>query len=175
MTNLEAAREPESPPREETRRKFFRRFGSWFMGLGLLTGYGAFAAFIGRFLLPTQQSRRAWQFVTTLAETGVGESLTYISPAGEKVVVARIADKGEPEDFIALSSVCPHLGCQVNWEQQNDRFFCPCHNGVFDSKGNPQEGPPADANQPLARYPLMIEDGMLFIEVETESLVKQQT
>ena len=175
MTDHNTAQESEPPAEGETRRGFFRRFGTWFMGFGLVTGYGAFAAFIGRFLLPTQQSRRAWQFVTTLAETGDGESLTYVSPAGEKIVVARIDIMGETGDFIALSSVCPHLGCQVNWEPQNDRFFCPCHNGVFDAEGNPQEGPPADANQPLARYPLKIENGMLFIEVETEPLVKRQS
>lgn len=174
MTNLNGVRKSESPTQEETRRGFFRWFGSWFIGFGLLGGYGAFAAIIGRFLLPSERNHRAWQFVTTLAEAGVGRSSTYTSPVGEKVVVARVANKGEPGDFIALSSVCPHLGCQVHWEQQNDRFFCPCHNGVFDSEGNPQEGPPADADQPLARYPLMIEDGMLFIEVETESFINRQ-
>ena len=91
MTDLNAARESELPVQEETRRGFFRRFGLWFMGLGLLSGYGAFAVLIGRFLLPSEQIRRAWQFVTTLAETGIGQLLTYTSPAGNKVVVARVA------------------------------------------------------------------------------------
>jgi len=173
MTDRNTANALDLPPRTEDRRGFFRRAGSWFMGLGLLSGYGAFAAFIGRFLLPTKQAPKAWQFVTTLTETRNGESLTYRSPAGEQVVVARVADKGEAGDFIALSSVCPHLGCQVHWEQHNNRFFCPCHNGVFDPQGTATEGPPADAGQSLARYPLMVENGMLFIEVRTEALVRQ--
>ena len=77
-------------------------------------------------------------------------------------------------DFVAFSSICPHLGCQVNWELQNDRFFCPCHNGVFDRDGNATGGPPAAAGQRLPRYPLKIENGLLFIEVQLESAVARQ-
>jgi Rieske Fe-S protein len=173
MTDRDTANGLELSPQTEDRRGFLRRAGSWFMGLGLLSGYGAIAAFIGRFLLPTRKTPKAWQFVTTLAETPSGQSLTYLSPAGEKVVVARVAQHGDADDFIALSSVCPHLGCQVHWEQQNNRFFCPCHNGVFNPQGTAVEGPPADAGQSLARYPLMVENGMLFIEVQTEALVRK--
>jgi Rieske Fe-S protein len=172
MSEREPANALNSPPQTETRRGMFRRLGSWFMGLGLLSGYSAFAAFIGRFLLPSLPPRKAWQFVTTLGDAAKGRSLTYVSPAGEKVVIARVAESGEASDFIALSSVCPHLGCQVHWEQQNIRFFCPCHNGVFNPQGKAIAGPPGDAGQSLARYPLMVENGMLFIEVQTEALVK---
>jgi hypothetical protein len=44
---------------------------------------------------------------------------------------------------------------------------------VFDPQGTATEGPPADAGQSLARYPLMVENGMLFIEVRTEALVRK--
>ncbi len=64
-----------------------------------------------------------------------------------------------------LSNVCPHLGCRVHWEAQKNHFMCPCHNGVFDAVGIATAGPPAEAGQRLARYPLKVESGMLFIEV----------
>ena len=69
------------------------------------------------------------------------------------------------EDFIALSSICPHLGCKVHWETQNQRFFCPCHNGAFSAAGVSTAGPPFDVHQNLARFPLKVENGNLFIEV----------
>lgn len=143
---------------------------------GIVAGYGTFAGIIGRFLFPSSDTRQ-WQFVIDLQSVNVGDSLTYVSPSGQRVVISRIGETGNATDFIALSSVCPHLGCQVHWEPQNDRFFCPCHNGAFDPEGNPIAGPPKDANQSLPRYPLRIErrheheSGLLYIQVETERLV----
>ena len=86
-------------------------------------------------------------------------------PSGETINITRMAREGTADDFIALSSTCPHLGCQVRWEGQNDRFFCPCHNGVFDPSGKGIEGPPGDAGQSLPRYSLRIDDGLLHIAV----------
>ncbi|MHC4822169.1 MAG: QcrA and Rieske domain-containing protein [Planctomycetota bacterium] len=91
--------------------------------------------------------------------------MTYVAPGGARVVIARQGAAAEAESFMALSSTCPHLGCQVHWEAHNDRFFCPCHNGVFDPSGKGTEGPPGDAGQDLPRYPLKVEGGLLYIEV----------
>ncbi|MFQ5732182.1 MAG: ubiquinol-cytochrome c reductase iron-sulfur subunit [Planctomycetaceae bacterium] len=37
--------------------------------------------------------------------------------------------------ILALSSVCPHLGCAVGYRQSDSDFFCPCHQSAFDLKG----------------------------------------
>lgn len=145
------------------------------MGLGLSLGYGSFAAIIGRFLFPSRQGQQRPQFVADLGSFAVGVSMTYVSPAGERVVLTRTGETGGVEDFIALSSVCPHLGCQVHWEGQNERFFCPCHNGAFDAEGNPLSGPPKDANQALPRYELAVIDGLLYINSATEALVRRSS
>ncbi len=114
-------------------------------------------------------------YVAVANDLQVGDALTYRTPAGAGVTVARQGDEGGVGDFIALSSVCPHLGCQVFWEANNDRFFCPCHNGAFDPSGKPKSGPVAEANQSLPEYELRIEDGLLMINVELESLVSVST
>ena len=69
-------------------------------------------------------------------------------------------------------NICPHLGCKVYWEGGTKSFFCPCHNGRFDSVGKPLEGPPAKANQQLIDFPLKIDRGLLYIQVSTESLFR---
>ena len=153
------------------RRTWLSRMSSAVMALGLMLGYGMFGTVIGFFLYPAKTSSRAWQFLTDLGSFAIGDSATYEAPAGQKIVVTRLANQGTPEDFVALSSVCPHLGCQVHWESNNDRFFCPCHNGAFDKAGQPISGPPKDSNKALPRYPLKVEHGLLFIEVPTEALV----
>lgn len=140
------------------------------MVAGLAAGYGAFAAMLGRFVYPARGTDRGWLFVAAVEQLSPGASLDFATPAGLKVVVARHGQGTGAEDFLALSSVCPHLGCRVHWEAQNDRFFCPCHNGAFDRSGAPTEGPPAVANQSLARYPLKVTDGLLFLEAPLTSL-----
>ena len=154
-----------------TRRSFLETCSTYVMGFGLTLGYGTFGTLIGWFLYPSKGAAKAWQFVADLGSFGVGKSITYQGPAGQKVVITRMENNGSADDFIALSSVCPHLGCQVHWEATNSRFFCPCHNGAFNGVGEPLSGPPKDSNQTLPRYPLMIDNGLLFIEVPVTALV----
>ena len=152
-----------------SRRSFIGGSATAAMVGGLAASYGTIGVYAGRFLFPTD-SNVGWQFVCVVEQLTPGESIEYTAPSGIKVVVARHQDKGVIADFVALSSVCPHLGCKVHWESQNDRFFCPCHNGAFDPQGNPTEGPPAQANQSLLQYPLKIVDGLLYIEVPLASV-----
>ncbi len=161
----------EEPESSIERRSFLSTLSTAVMAFGITAGYGMFATIIGWFMFPSKGNRTIWQYVANLSEFPQGGSQTYEAPAGQKVVISRLEAKGAAEDFIALSSVCPHLGCQVHWESAKDRFFCPCHNGAFNSQGEPTEGPPKDANQTLSRYPLKVENGLLFIEVPSDALV----
>lgn len=144
------------------------------VGASLLSAYGTFGAYAGRFLYPARPAARRWLYVAVARSVKVGDAIDYKAPDGARVTIARQRDAGDASDFIALSSVCPHLGCAVHWEGQNDRFFCPCHNGVFDPQGVAVSGPPADAGQDLKRFGLKIENGLLFIEVAVEMLSGQE-
>lgn len=145
------------------------------MAFGLVAGYGTFVTLGGRFVYPSGGRAVAWQYVSRSADMANGDAIDFTAPDGAKIVVARFGDGETTRDFIALSRVCPHLGCQVHWEQANNRFFCPCHNGAFDAEGKPIAGPPAQDGRALAQYPLEIRDGLLFIEVPTEGLNRAQT
>ena len=63
-------------------------------------------------------------------------------------------------DFVALSNVCTHLGCRVRWVEDQNGFFCPCHNAVFNPDGSVGTGPPP---RPLDRFETKVEDGQIFI------------
>ncbi len=148
-----------------SRRSFLGAGSSLVMGGGLIAGYGTLGVMAGRFLYPAGDGGGEWQYVATVEQLGSGESLEYTAPSGARVVVARQSAGSEAANFIALSSVCPHLGCQVHWESHEQRFFCPCHNGAFGPNGQATEGPPAKARQELIRFPLKVENGQLFIQV----------
>lgn len=151
---------------QPSRRGFLGAASTTAMAGGLLASYGTFFGYAGRFLYPAQGTPKAWMFVIDTASLEVGASLGYRTPAGKAVVITR---QGEDE-FLALSSTCPHLGCQVQWQKDNNRFFCPCHNGTFDPTGKGIGGPPGEAGQSLPRYPLKIVNGLLYIEVPTARL-----
>lgn len=162
----------DAPAEARPRRRTLGWITGAAMGGALVGAYGTFAAFIGRFVYPARPTTRGWMFVTRIAEVAVGESFVFRLPSGSGVNVTRRDSGGGAADFIALSSTCPHLGCQVHWEPQNTRFFCPCHNGTFDPTGVATGGPPAEAGQSLLQYPLKAENGVLFIEVALEQLAR---
>ena len=41
----------------------------------------------------------------------------------------------------AFSTVCPHLGCGVDYDEQAGKFNCPCHTSAFDLEGRCLSGP----------------------------------
>lgn len=169
MSNAPPEAGQESPGPAD-RRTFLSAASSVAMTGGLLAGYGTLGYMAGRFLYPSRSRPMAWVYVTDAARMKPGDVLRYETPAGQTVTITRREESGTVDDFLALSSTCPHLGCKVHWEPQNSRFFCPCHNGVFDPSGKATAGPPAEAGQSLPRYTLKVENGMLFIEVPVEKL-----
>lgn len=137
---------------------------------GLVGGYGLFAWLSARFMLPARIGQVHQFFVARASDMAVGATILYRTPTGVPVNITRRASAGTAEDFVALSSTCPHLGCQVRWEEQNGRYFCPCHNGTFDPSGKATGGPPGDAGLSLPRYGLTVQKGLLYIDVPAEHL-----
>lgn len=66
----------------------------------------------------------------------------------------------DSEHFTVYNGQCTHLGCSYSFEQEKNRFHCPCHHGLFDVKtGAVLDGPPP---RPLDRLETKIEDGILY-------------
>lgn len=145
------------------------------MTAGLVGGYGTFGTYLGRFVYPAESKNRAWQFVCAVNSMNQGDAVDFVTPGGVKIVVARHGSGLTSDDFLALSSVCPHLGCRVHWEGPQDRFFCPCHNGAFDRTGKAIAGPPKAAQQTLMRFPLKVEAGLLYIDAPVATVATQDS
>jgi len=141
---------------------------------GLVGGYGLFAWISARFMMPSRTGRMQQLFVMAVNDLRDGDTLLYQTPDGHTVNITRRGAGARAEDFVALGSTCPHLGCQVKWEPQNNRYFCPCHNGTFDPSGKATGGPPGDAGLSLPKYTLTVQRGLLFIDVPMERLTLPQ-
>ncbi|KAL3131019.1 hypothetical protein ABBQ38_000341 [Trebouxia sp. C0009 RCD-2024] len=70
-------------------------------------------------------------------------------PADSGVIVQRSPNKGykeavykDPKGKIeSFSALCPHLGCQLQWNPVEKEWDCPCHGSCFDKKGKQLAGP----------------------------------
>ena len=70
--------------------------------------------------------------------------------------------KDENGEIFALSPVCKHLGCTVNWNDNKEfpnEYFCPCHGAHYTKNGKHL----AVASAPLDEYAVKIDNGVVYL------------
>lgn len=60
--------------------------------------------------------------------------------------------------FIAVASACTHQGTTVQYQGNNNRFFCPNHGSNFSESGSVLNGP---ATRPLKQYNTLLTGNIL--------------
>ncbi|MEW5956867.1 MAG: ubiquinol-cytochrome c reductase iron-sulfur subunit [Chloroflexota bacterium] len=142
------------PKSELSRRDFLQYLGV--LGGVVVSGGGVLFNAV-RYVLPVI---KVPQFVklraASLEQLADGQALEF-TPMGQRIVLLR-----QEDEVRAVSGICTHLGCQVKWEEDNNRFFCPCHLGVFDEKGQVVSGPPPG---PLQTYQVEVAGGSVYVYV----------
>ncbi len=133
------------------RRQFLQRT---LAAIGLTT-LAAFLYPLVKYFSPPQEETGNRQFVLGKKEIPLDGSVNIVFNNTPCVVINR-ADKG----YIALSRVCTHLGCLVDYQQAQKRLLCPCHGGTYDLSGNVTSGPPP---KPLKQFPLKVEGDSIII------------
>ena len=56
-------------------------------------------------------------------------------------------------EWRALSAVCTHLNCTVQYQEKTHQIWCACHNGFYDLNGKVVSGPPP---KPLDEYAVRV-------------------
>lgn len=147
-------------PDQQNRRTFLKTF----IKIGLI-----FLAFISGiislvFLYPSEIRKRELKFFYAIKEEDLPRrgvkriELAYESNQKAGSFRAFLINNGGK--IFALSSVCSHLGCLVEWSRNNNMFACPCHGGKYDIEGRIIAGPPAF---PLERIPMKIRNGKVYL------------
>jgi glycine/D-amino acid oxidase-like deaminating enzyme/nitrite reductase/ring-hydroxylating ferredoxin subunit len=87
------------------------------------------------------------------------DSLKRLQPGTGKVVEIDgqkiAAYRNEQGGICALSPVCTHAGCIVNWNGEEKSWDCPCHGARYDINGQVLTGP---ATRPLSKLDLESHD-----------------
>ena len=148
-------------------RRDFLGVATWSISglISLLMGIPAIAYILGP-ALPSEKTQN-WTRLGSVRKVGLGTptlfNVTVERKSGwiveqQKIWVYVLTENGR--DFIAMSNICTHLGCRVRWIADQENFFSPCHNGVFDKLGMVVSGPPP---RPLDRYTVKIENDQIYI------------
>ncbi len=110
------------------------------------------------YLVPPRKKKKFHKYlVAEELELPVGQA-KEITISKKPVFVVRLK-----EGYKVYSGVCTHLGCIIHWEEDKQRFYCPCHKGVFDKYGNVVSGPPP---RPLDQFEVIVENRLVYIQVE---------
>ncbi|RMG98610.1 MAG: Rieske (2Fe-2S) protein [Deltaproteobacteria bacterium] len=153
-------------PVDRSRRTALGRIATAGAATLVAGSYAGFAAVALRYLDPPRRTPRRI-FAGRIADLDGAGALVLSLPGGDAAMLVRSHDE---RGVVAFSNVCPHLGCRVHYEGANERFFCPCHNGVFELDGTAVEGPPAKAGQRLTEFPVDVRDGLIFLRLDHEPL-----
>lgn len=152
------------PAPDGKRRGVLRAMFCSLMGLGL-TALGAAAglwtAAAARFMMPNVITEPPKKFkIGFPGDYPPGHVETkYKQQHGIWVVNGEY--RGQWQIF-ALTTVCTHLGCITLWQENQQKFKCPCHGSGFYKNGINFEGP---APRTLQRYAIRVaDDGQLEVD-----------
>ena len=159
-----------SAPVDPERRSFL----GWLLGVCAVVVSGLLSAPLVRFVL---YPLRAKTTETDWADAGAVSDFTSIATPAQRTVAIEQVDgwrKIVSQKVIyithdtngqlrALSAVCPHLGCTVQWMASQNKFVSPCHGASFAPDGALLGGPAARVMDSLDT---MVRNGRLMVRYQ---------
>jgi Rieske Fe-S protein len=155
MTNEENINAQQASPKkaDTTSLTGRRSFLGWLLGIGTVTVGGFLAVPLVRFALHPLTNTTT---ETGWSDLGSVDELSAITAPKKVVITVNQVDgwrkvildkpvyvvKGADGKLKVLTSICPHLGCSVRYNDVDQKFACPCHKGVFANDGKLVSGPP---------------------------------
>lgn len=137
-----------------SRRDFLLNVG---LAAGGAVGLGGAGYYSARYLLAGLAPLRYVKLLAERLDNVPDGGSVDLKLAGIALVLRR-----QGNTVRAFSAVCTHLGCLVQWQEDENRFYCPCHIGVFDPDGRPTSGPPTE---PLEEFEVEVDEGNIFVRV----------
>jgi cytochrome b6-f complex iron-sulfur subunit len=139
---------PQEPPSQPSRRLFLD------ITLRLMGGAAVLAVLYPAifYILPARKRGGGSERVSAgKAEDWKVWEARKVAVGGRPMAIV-LTDQG----YRALSLVCTHLGCIVDWNAATREFDCPCHGAKFAATGRVISGPPP---KPLPEYAVAVIQG----------------
>ena len=140
-----------------------RSFLNYVLGTGVVATLGAIVYPAWKFITPppsgeanVSQVKLPFKRADLAAEVQKSKTFKF----GRTVGIIVLSDTGELK---ALSAVCTHLDCTVQYRPDLGIIWCACHNGRYDLDGKNISGPPP---RPLEKYAVKEEGDEIFVAKE---------
>jgi Rieske Fe-S protein len=165
-SNLPPVAEPQRHMRSNRAHGSVSRRALLGAGLGAAAAGLAAGAALGRRTEPSEPTLSGQQPAGALVPAGAGAWVAVAAvhdiPLGGVKRFATEAIVGylrhTPSGFAALSGVCTHMGCLLNWNGTARTFDCPCHGGRFAEDGSAAPSSPV-WYRPLAPIATRVQGG----------------
>ena len=145
----------EDEGKRQSRRDFLSKL---FLGTGLIVSFGVLVRNVIRFIFPKVKFKEYKKVLVVHAADIPLKEAKELIVSGEPIFIVH-----QIEGFKVFSAVCTHLGCLVRWESDKNRFYCPCHKGIFDSNGQVISGPPP---RPLDQFKVEQDKNLVYMWIE---------
>jgi len=143
-------------PKKSKRRDFLNVL----LGTGFIAWLGALLFPVFKYLEPPTVEEVKVSNVKIGGVDDMEKDSGKIIKFGNKPVIVIRKTNG---DYIALSAVCTHLDCIVQYRKDYGQIYCACHNGRYDLNGRVASGPPP---APLQKYAVTIKDNEVIVYQE---------
>ena len=144
---------PDQAPPDAGRRSVLR----YVLGAGLVAWLASILYPIFAYLRPPKQEEVDVSSVRVGKLAAIEKNSGTIVKFGTKPVILLRLPNG---DLRALSAVCTHLDCTVQYRKDLGVIWCACHNGKYDTNGRNVSGPPP---RPLDEYRVSVQGDEVFI------------
>lgn len=116
-----------------------RRWVNLLLGGGVLASLASFLYPALRYIIPPAVPESTSRSVVAAKVNEIKRNSAKIFQFGSKpAILIRTAN----DEYKAVSAVCTHLSCTVQYRDDLHQIWCACHNGLYDLEGRNISGPP---------------------------------
>lgn len=149
--------------RTQPQQRQRRRFVEFLLGGGFFASLASFFYPLLRYLAPPAVPNLGENEVVAAKVGDLKPSSSRIFRFGTRPGLLLLTAEGE---YRALSAVCTHLGCTVQYRSDLQQIWCACHNGFYDMKGRNIAGPPP---RPLEEFQVHVRGGEIVVSRKREA------
>jgi cytochrome b6-f complex iron-sulfur subunit len=116
-----------------------RRWVNVLLGSGLAASVASFLYPALRYIIPPAVAESTSRSVVAAKAGELKNNTGKVFKFGSKPgLLVRTVDG----TYRAVSAVCTHLNCTVQYREDLHQIWCACHNGLYDVEGRNVSGPP---------------------------------